>query len=296
MSLAGIQCWVPAIYFTIMAKQIKTLIFISILLLSCGNRNAYDYEETDSLFSENNVVEVEDNKTTSRPIDLSLLEIPQGESQGSIIAHLGYTLSYNHQTLTPNWVAYELTAEEANGQVPRCNNFAEDPDLKGRQASLDDYRGSGWDRGHLAPAADMKWSQQAMDESFFLSNMCPQNQTFNGGSWETTEKMGRRIANQYGKVYIVCGPIYANNHFGTIGTNKVAIPDAFFKAFLIEVNDTYSAIGFVMLNIPERQELKASSMSIDQLEELINLDLFHNLDDAIETEVEAKVDKRYWGI
>ena len=241
---------------------------------------------------------VEDNSThsASRSIDLSLLEIPQGGSEGTTISHLGYALSYNHQNLTPNWVAYELTAEEANGQVPRSNCYAEDPDIKGRQATLDDYRGSGWDRGHLAPAADMKWSPQAMDESFYLSNMCPQNQTFNGGSWETTEKMGRRIAKQYGKVYIVCGPIYTNHQFGTIGANKVAVPDAFFKAFLIESNGTYAAIGFLMQNVPEHQDLKASSMSIDELEDIIHLDLFHNLDDAVENEIEAQVVKRYWGI
>lgn len=269
---------------------------LSFLFLSCGSKNTYNLEDTDSLFSETNIVVLDEDKIISRPLDLSLLEIPQGESDGTIISHLGYTLSYNHQTLTPNWVAYELTSEEANGQVPRNNCYAEDPDIKGRQATLDDYRGSGWDRGHLAPAADMKWSQQAMDESFFLSNMCPQNQTFNGGSWETTEKMARRIAKQYGKVYVVCGPVYTDNQFGTIGPNKVAIPDAFFKAFLIEVNGTYSTIGFLMQNIPDHQDLKASSMTIDELEELIHLDLFHNLDDAIETEVEALIVKKYWGI
>ena len=97
-------------------------------------------------------------------------------------------------------------------------------------------------------------------------------------------------------IYIVSGPVYANHQFSTIGANKVAVPDAFFKAFLIEIDGTYSAIGFVMLNIPERQDLKASSMSIDQLEELINIDLFYNLDDDVENEIEARVDKRYWGI
>ena len=97
-------------------------------------------------------------------------------------------------------------------------------------------------------------------------------------------------------IYIVCGPIYTNHQFGTIGANKVAVPDAFFKAFLIEVDGSYSAIGFLMQNIPEHQDLKASSMSVDSLESLIGLDLFHNLDDAVEDEVEAQVVKRHWGI
>ncbi|MCQ2287065.1 MAG: DNA/RNA non-specific endonuclease [Bacteroidales bacterium] len=276
-----------------MIKRIKTLFILSLVFLSCGTKNNYALEDG-SWYVEEESVEMDFD-----PADttfLQNLEIPAHSSSEDLISHLGYALSYNHQTLTPNWVAYELTAEEVNGQLPRNNNFMEDPDLKGRQAALEDYRGSGWDRGHLAPAADMKWSQPAMDESFYLSNMCPQNQTFNGGSWEKTERMGRRIATKYGKVHIVSGPVYTSNQFGTIGANKVAIPDAFFKAFLIEVNGTYSAIGFLMQNTPEPQNLKASSMSVDSLESLIGLDLFHNLDDVIETEVEAKVEKKYWGI
>ena len=257
-----------------------------LLLASCENKTPAPQQPT-----------VDVKPVKGKPsFNASALELPSFAASETIIPHIGYALSYNHQTLTPKWVAYELTAEEVNGQVPRSNCYAEDPDLKGRQATLDDYRGSGWDRGHLAPAADMKWSPQAMDESFYLTNMCPQNQTFNGGSWETTEKMGRRIATQYGKVYIVSGPVYAGNQFGTIGTNKVAVPDAFFKAFLIEVDGSYSAIGFLMQNIPEHQNLKASSMSVDSLESIIGLDLFHNLDDAVEDEVEAKVVKRHWGI
>ena len=78
-------------------------------------------------------------------------------------------------------------------------------------------------------------------------------------------------------IYIVCGPIYTNHQYGTIGANKVAVPDAFFKAFLIESNGTYSAIGFLMQNVPEHQDLKASSMPIDELEDIIHLDLFHFL-------------------
>ena len=272
------------------------LLFIFLLsFLSCGSKYKYEMAEEDTLAVEEETVET----IVFDPADttfLQNLEVPAHTASEDIFSHLGYDLSYNHQNLTPNWVAYELTAEEANGQVPRSNCYAEDPDLKGRQATLDDYRGSGWDRGHLAPAADMKWSPQAMDESFYLTNMCPQNQTFNGGSWETTEKMGRRIALQYGKVYIVSGPVYAGNQFGTIGTNKVAVPDAFLKAFLIESSGTYAAIGFLMQNVPEHQDLKASSMSIDELEDIIHLDLFHNLDDAVENEIEAQVVKRYWGI
>ena len=224
------------------------------------------------------------------------LEYPAFSKDDDVICHLGYTTAYNHATLTPNWVAYELTAEEVNGTLPRNDAFAQDEMVKGRQAALEDYRHSGWDRGHMAPAADMKWSEQAMMESFLLSNMCPQNHELNAGSWEKTEKMGRRIAKKYGKVYIVCGPIYNNGKYGTIGANHVAVPDAFFKAFLVEADGTYATIGFVMNNNDEKQPLKTSSMCVDDLEKIINRDLFPNLPDEIENEVESKIVKKYWGI
>lgn len=224
------------------------------------------------------------------------LELPAYTSSELVIRHFAYTVSYNQQTLTPNWVAYELTSAEVAGTLKRSNDFQEDPSVRGRQATLDDYRGSGWDRGHMAPAADMKWSAKAMTECFYLTNMCPQNRDFNAGSWETTEKMARRIANTYGNVYVVCGPIYTKNQFGAIGRNKVKIPDAFFKAFLIEVNGSYAAIAFVMRNIPEHQDLKASSMTVNDLEKLIGRNLFPKLPDSVEDDVESKIVRKYWGI
>lgn len=153
-------------------------------------------------------------QVNQKHIDKQKLEYPEISEDDDIVEHIGYTTAYNHTTLTPNWVAYELTKTEANGELPRNDAFAQDEALKGRQADLSDYKGSGWDRGHMAPAADMKWSEQAMLESFLLTNMCPQNHTMNAGCWEKTEEMGRRIAKQYGKVYIVCGPIYTKHQYG----------------------------------------------------------------------------------
>ena len=229
--------------------------------------------------------------STERP-----LEWPAIDKSDDIIQHIGYTTAYNHTTLTPNWVAYELTKSEADGDLPRNDAFAQDQACKGRQADLSDYRGSGWDRGHMAPAADMKWSDQAMLESFLLTNMCPQDHECNAGVWERTERMGRRIAGQYGSVHIVCGPVYKSTKYRTIGANQVAIPDAFFKAFLIQADGTYSAIGFYVANTDERQELKATTLTVDELEKIIHRDLFPALPDDIEKEIEAKIMKKHWGI
>lgn len=148
----------------------------------------------------------------------------------------------------------------------------------------------------MIPRADLKWSAKAYSESFFFSNICPQNHDFNAGAWLTTEKMARRIARQYGSVYVVCGPIVTDNKYGTIGEHKVTVPDAFFKAFLINDEGEYSAIGIVMSNSPERQLLKASTMSVDELEEKCGLDLFSSLERTIQDEVESKINWNKWGI
>ena len=101
-----------------------------------------------------------------------------------IVNHLGYSLSYNEKNEQASWVAYELTADQVRGTVKRKDSFRSDPLIKTGSASLSDYKGSGYDRGHLAPAADMKWSTTAMSESFFMSNMSPQLPGFNRGIWK----------------------------------------------------------------------------------------------------------------
>ena len=108
--------------------------------------------------------------------------------------------------------------------------------------------------------------------------------------------MARRIARQYGSVYVVCGPLVYDNQYGTIGEHKVVVPDAFFKAFLICDEGEYSAIGIVMNNSSERQNLKSCTMTVDELENKCGFDLFHGLNSAIQEDVEAIVDWSKWGI
>ena len=139
-------------------------------------------------------------------------------TKGSIVFnHTGYTVSFNSATKIPNWVAYELTAEEAVGTVKRDNGYYPDPDIKAPQADNNDYRNMGWDRGHMAPAGDMKWSMEAMHESCYFTNICPQNRNLNAGDWNTLENKCRTWAQRYGSVQIVCGPIVGEMKQGTLG-------------------------------------------------------------------------------
>jgi endonuclease G len=216
--------------------------------------------------------------------------------QEQIITHTGYTVSYNSDRKIPNWVAYELTDEEVEGNTPRYNTFIPDPEVSySESASTDDYKNSGWDRGHMAPAGDMKWSKQAMKESFYLSNICPQNKNLNAGIWKDLEEQVRRLAAQKGKIYIVCGPIVSKQP-KTIGYNKVAVPDAFFKVLLQNDNGDWSAIAFMFANESGRKPLSTYAMSVEDMQIITGIDFFPALPDSIEEKIESRADFTKWNI
>lgn len=224
------------------------------------------------------------------------LAIPQftKSTKSQVIEHVGYTVSYNEQRRNPNWVAYELTAEEVDGTEPRGSKFIPDPSVAGRQAVDNDYRNSGWDRGHLAPAADMKWSEQAMDESFYLSNISPQNGNLNRGVWKNIEELTRDNAHHYGEILVVTGPVFTSKKgLGYIGNNRVLIPNGFYKV-LLAYDNGYTGIGFYCENVAGKKKLDTYARSIDEIEEITGIDFFHNLPDDIETEVESTFDWNKW--
>ena len=225
------------------------------------------------------------------------LELPHVKcSREQIIEHLAYTVSYNHDWNLPNWVAYELTNDELYGNVERSNHFAPDPLVHGDPIVTYDYTHSGYDRGHMAPAADMKWSEQAMQESFYMTNICPQNQNLNRGDWNDLEELARDWARKYGNIYIACGPLVSQD-YRTIGQNKkIAIPDAFFKVFLRQTDTSWTAIGFVMPNQAGNSPLMTYMLSIDEVEQLSGIDFFYNLPDGMEDDVEKEFSVRDWNI
>lgn len=208
-----------------------------------------------------------------------------------------YTVCYDAVHKQPFWVAYELTDTELIGIATRKGkSFRVDNSVPWPQADNNDYRGSGWSRGHLAPAADFKWSDEAMDNTFYFTNCCPQIAYFNQTSWEKLENRVRGWARQFETIYIVTGPIIGDQINGSIGYNQIPIPDAFFKAVLTKKHDSYQAIGFIMENSNSRQPYTKCCVTIDQLESITGLDLFHNLDDSIENAVESSYNTHFWGI
>lgn len=208
-----------------------------------------------------------------------------------------YTVSYDVANKQPFWVAYDLTASELTGDYSRKGkNFRPDENAHVPQAENSDYRNSGWTRGHLAPAADFKWSDEAMYDTFYFTNCSPQSEYFNNISWERLERRVRAWARMFGTVYVVAGPIMGEAVNGRIGMNKITVPDAFFKAVLAKDGEGYQAIGFIMENISSQQTYTSCCVTIDDIEEITGFDLFHNLDDNIENIIESSFNTRFWGI
>lgn len=219
--------------------------------------------------------------------------IIQNGCQEQILKRKAYTISYNKDTKCPNWVAWHLTAEHADGDCPRDNSYYEDEDVPFPRATNDDYRGSGWSRGHMCPAGDNKWDEAAMRESNLLTNICPQDRSLNSGVWNKIEQDCRRWAKKYGDVYIVCGPIFLNREHETIGENKVVVPEAFFKVILC-LQGKPKAIGYVVRNNGGTKKRDMYVNTVDDVERITGIDFFPALPDEIENEVEAYANLEDW--
>ena len=153
----------------------------------------------------------------STPLFSQNLELPHYTNDSEIIQHTGYALKYNEQYEQAEWVAYQLTIEEVNGNYERSDNFRKDSHISTGSATLKDYRNSGFDRGHLIPASDMKWSPDAMSSSFYMSNMSPQDPSFNRGIWKKLEEQIRSWAVENREIYVVTGPVLTDGPYQTIG-------------------------------------------------------------------------------
>ena len=231
------------------------------------------------------------------------LQIPLGKDletpislvprQEQIIRHSGYTVSYNKDLKIPNWVSYELTREETKGKEKRGNRFIADPLVTGPIATNADYTRSGYDKGHMAPAADMKWSPEAMKESFYFSNMCPQHPQLNRRGWKNLEEKIRNWAIADSAIIIICGPIIEKQP-KTIGKNKVVVPQRFFKVVLSPFAKPIRAIGFLFNNEQAVEPLSLYVVTVDSIESLTNMDFFAPLPDEIENKIEANANYSLW--
>jgi endonuclease G, mitochondrial len=220
--------------------------------------------------------------------------VPLFEDGQEIIVHKAFTLSYNEKFEQANWVAYLLTAEmcDNNGEE-RTNNFRIDPDVKSGSATPDDYKKSGYDRGHLCPAGDMGWNEQTMSESFFMSNMSPQLPAFNRGIWKKLETNVRDWAKKEKEIYIVTAAVLRDS-LPTIGINKVAVPEFYYKVILDVHAPDYKAIAFLLPNKGSTDPVFDYVVSIDSVEHLTGIDFFPALTDSLENVLESRSDPALW--
>lgn len=229
--------------------------------------------------------------------NLEIPASPKGKKE-LILKRKNYTLSFNKETNLPNWVAWRLDKQRLIEKVSRKGyGFKQDPDLNPAQAVVtQDYAHSGYDRGHMCPAGDSRWSGQSMKESFYMTNICPQHPNLNGGDWHELEQACRRWALE-GPIYIVCGPIlYKKTSPQYIGKeHRIRIPEAFFKVILAGVEKGKpKAIGFIYKNTAGNHPLDAYVNSIDQVERITGLDFFSALPNEVENRVEKDYNMKEW--
>lgn len=226
------------------------------------------------------------------PSGMNLL--PAAEDASAVVSHKAFTLEYSEKHEQARWVAYLMTREYASGNLSRTNDFREDPSIATGSATLNDYRKSGYTRGHLCPAGDMKWDETAMSETFLLSNMSPQLSDFNDGIWNKMESKVRYWAKIYDSLYVVTGPVLKEG-LPTIGENRVSVPEEFYK--IIYDPKREEAICFLVPHRKSDKGIRMYVVSIDRVEELTGIDFFPELPDEIEERVECQcnIEKWKWG-
>jgi endonuclease G, mitochondrial len=278
-----------------MNKVMLILFFLSVSYFPFAQEEVITSEGKKVILNRDGTLNVPIAAPSFHAVAISHLEMPKPKPKEMILNHTGYTLSYNTTYKQAEWVAYELTADETNAVVVRTDHFVPDPLLKSGSSSNKDYQKSGYDKGHLAPSADMCYSSQTMLESFYLSNMSPMLPGFNRGIWSRLEDQVRQWAVDEKAIYVVTGGVLTNG-LSTIGRNKVTVPQYFYKVILDYTEPDIKAIGFIIPNKSSQELLQHYAVTIDSVEKVTNIDFFYQLPDDQEKVIESKIDinKWYW--
>ncbi|MBQ9560758.1 MAG: DNA/RNA non-specific endonuclease [Prevotella sp.] len=302
---------------------ILVILFLAVVIGNCSD-DSIEIDEPITYLSSTDDEKNQDNKNekvqaATLSIDTRNVEVPASSHfvDEQILSRKAYTTSYNCRTKCPNWVAWHLTSEHIDGPFSRkgvpyysndgivegigyatqetCRNgYFVDLEAKEPRQQLSDWtRDYNMSHGHMCPAGDNKWDKAAMNQSFLLTNMCPQDEKLNGGGWKKLEEKCRIWANQYGSIYIVAGPIFNESITRTLGEGKIAVPDAFFKVVLC-LEGTPKAIGFLYKNDSSSQSIRDCACSVDNIEELTGLDFFYSLPDDIENIIESDSNPSKW--
>lgn len=288
---------------------IFVVVFLGLILLLHVNGKTSDDYAYSEMASLNEDVEDEDSTENSEKVHNesnahvepatsdSIFDIckpaPLVGVSEQIIKKKSYIASYNKDTKIANWVAWHLTSEHTEGSIGRGNMFHEDEEVPSPKATVEDYKGSGWSRGHMCPAGDNKWDAEAMYQSFSLINVCPQNASLNSGLWNSLEIDCRNWAKRFHDIYVICGPVFFQQNHEVIGINEIYVPEAFFKVVLC-LNGKPKGWGVIVKNTAGNKKKDIYYNSIDQVERITGMDFFPLLSDDVEDEVESNLDMDMW--
>lgn len=258
----------------------KSTIATAVLVITFGAGLFY-VSQTEEEPIESDITNVE-TETSVEVLDFNL----PNNIDHQIVERPYYTFSYNEEAEQPDWIAYTLYPLADSLRVKRKDNFRADPLVTSGSASLKDYKSSGYDRGHLAPSKALSYSKEAMDASFYLSNMSPQVPSFNRGIWKKIEAKVLDWSKESDSLYVVTGPVL-DNPLGTIGDNEVAIPRAYYKTILRFQNGAISGIGFLIDNKKSSEKVTKFLTSIDSIETVTGINFYEKLDNLKQSKIEA---------
>ncbi|MGV6827788.1 MAG: DNA/RNA non-specific endonuclease [Flavobacteriales bacterium] len=235
--------------------------------------------------------EVTTTKTKSNEFTISLL--PKSTT-GAIINHTFYTLSYSEAYEQAEWVAYELQKNQLSKNDYDRPYFVQDKKVKSKSADWRNFKKSGYDKGHLCPAGDRRFAYDAYHETFLTSNISPQNHEFNAKIWNYLEQKVRFWADKYNGVYVITGGVLKKG-LKTIGEERVAVPNEFYKIIVDKTNGIYKVIAFLIPNQPLHDSFYKYVVTIDEIEKKTGIDFLYQLPDNIEHQLESSINLKAWG-
>jgi len=266
---------------------------------------------TDTIIADTIIADtISDMPDTCAFIPINNLEMPAIRKNDEIVSHIGYSLLFNNAHKQADWVAYMLTKERATPVVARKDNFRPDPAVKTGTAVKEDYANSGFDRGHLAPCADMRWLQQAMEESFYFSNISPQVPALNQVTWEKLESLVRLWAKEYDTLYIATGPVLRDGLPSIADVisedkkskykpkNKVSVPEYYYKVILHYTSKETKGIGFIVPNKAGLGQaistIQSYAVTIDSVQNITGINFFYQLPKSQEQHAEKNICISCW--
>ncbi len=206
----------------------------------------------------------------------------------------GYAVGLSCRHKVAVWISYRLTKDKVLAKnATRSDRFREDREFPCCSVKPGDYKGSGYDRGHLAPAGDMTYSVKAMEESFLMTNIAPQTPGFNRGIWKKLETQVRQWAIIEEDIIVVTGVIFPQEITQTVGSCKITVPSGFFK-IIYDLTPPQKMIAFVIPNEGSKQDLQDFAVTVDAVEKITGLDFFPNLPQPVQQKLESEIDFAQW--